>query len=128
MQAEAAAAAGESSFRSFMVAVQRCASSVAIVQQVYISSIFCFLQLLCTSGLSNKYLILIALTLTIFFPLQYFTNSISRLLLPVDGSHAASWEEMAAAMAKVEAAAYKGLQQCIETVMAEVMCCYSVDY
>lgn len=34
MQAEAAAAAGESSFRSFMVAVQRCGSSVAIVQQV----------------------------------------------------------------------------------------------
>lgn len=34
VQAEAAAAAGESSFRSFMVAVQRCGSSVAIVQQV----------------------------------------------------------------------------------------------
>jgi len=33
-QAEAAAAAGESSFKSFMVAVQRCGSSVAIVQQV----------------------------------------------------------------------------------------------
>lgn len=33
-QAEAAAAAGESSFRSFMIAVQRCASSVAILQQV----------------------------------------------------------------------------------------------
>lgn len=32
-QAEAAAAAGESSFKSFMVAVQRCGSSVAIVQQ-----------------------------------------------------------------------------------------------
>ncbi|KAG6786812.1 hypothetical protein POTOM_008429 [Populus tomentosa] len=83
MQAEAAAAAGESSFRSFMVAVQRCGSSVAMVQ-------------------------------------QYFANSISRLLLPVDGAHAASCEEMAKAMSTAEAAAYKGLQQCIETVMAEV--------
>lgn len=52
--------------------------------------------------------------------LQYFTNSISRLLLPVDGAHAAACEEMATAMSSAEAAAYKGLQQCIETVMAEV--------
>lgn len=52
--------------------------------------------------------------------LQYFANSISRLLLPVDGAHAASCEEMATAMSSAEAAAYKGLQQCIETVMAEV--------
>lgn len=81
--AEAAATAGESSFRSFMVAVQRCGSSVAIVQ-------------------------------------QNFANSISRLLLPVDGAHAASCEEMATAMSSAETAAYKGLQQCIETVMAEV--------
>lgn len=81
--AEAAAAAGENGFRSFMVAVQRCGSSVAIVQ-------------------------------------QYFANSISRLLLPVDGAHAASCEEMATAMSSAEGAAYKGLQQCIETVMAEV--------
>ncbi|XP_011023274.1 PREDICTED: LOW QUALITY PROTEIN: exocyst complex component SEC10-like [Populus euphratica] len=81
--AEAGAAAGESSFRSFMVAVQQCGSSVAMVQ-------------------------------------QYFANSISRLLLPVDGAHAASCEEMAKAMSTAEAAAYKGLQQCIETVMAEV--------
>ncbi|XP_058743795.1 exocyst complex component SEC10b [Vicia villosa] len=51
---------------------------------------------------------------------QYFTNSISRLLLPVDGAHAAACEEMATAMSSAEAAAYKGLQQCIETVMAEV--------
>nr|TKS06226.1 hypothetical protein D5086_0000125420 [Populus alba] len=51
---------------------------------------------------------------------QYFANSISRLLLPVDGAHAASCEEMAKAMSTAEAAAYKGLQQCIETVMAEV--------
>lgn len=51
---------------------------------------------------------------------QYFANSISRLLLPVDGVHAASCEEMATAMSSAEAAAYKGLQQCIETVMAEV--------
>ncbi|OIV95166.1 hypothetical protein TanjilG_21556 [Lupinus angustifolius] len=81
--AEAAAAAGESSFRSFMVSVQRSGSSVAIIQ-------------------------------------QYFANSISRLLLPVDGAHAASCEEMATAMSSAEAAAYRGLQQCIETVMAEV--------
>ncbi|XP_019418705.1 PREDICTED: exocyst complex component SEC10-like [Lupinus angustifolius] len=51
---------------------------------------------------------------------QYFANSISRLLLPVDGAHAASCEEMATAMSSAEAAAYRGLQQCIETVMAEV--------
>ncbi|XP_016731846.1 exocyst complex component SEC10b isoform X2 [Gossypium hirsutum] len=82
-QAEAAAAAGESSFKSFMVAVQRAGSSVAIVQ-------------------------------------QYFANSISRLLLPVDGSHAAACEEMATAMSSAEGAAFKGLHQCIETVMAEV--------
>ncbi|XVE84717.1 hypothetical protein DITRI_Ditri17bG0035800 [Diplodiscus trichospermus] len=81
--AEAAAASGESSFRSFMVAVQRCGSSVAIVQ-------------------------------------QYFANSISRLLLPVDGAHAAACEEMATAMSSAEGAAHKGLQQCIETAMAEV--------
>ncbi|GAV85471.1 Sec10 domain-containing protein [Cephalotus follicularis] len=51
---------------------------------------------------------------------QFFANSISRLLLPVDGAHAASCEEMATAMSSAEASAYKGLQQCIETVMAEV--------
>ncbi|KAL2552364.1 Exocyst complex component SEC10 [Forsythia ovata] len=51
---------------------------------------------------------------------QYFANSISRLLLPVDGAHAASCEDMATAMSNAEGAAYKGLQQCIETVMAEV--------
>ncbi|KAK4491144.1 hypothetical protein RD792_001868 [Penstemon davidsonii] len=51
---------------------------------------------------------------------QYFANSISRLLLPVDGAHAAACEEMASAMSNAEGAAYKGLQQCIETVMAEV--------
>ncbi|XP_030468331.2 exocyst complex component SEC10b [Syzygium oleosum] len=51
---------------------------------------------------------------------QYFANSISRLLLPVDGAHAAACEEMATAMSGAESAAYKGLQQCIETLMAEV--------
>ena len=55
-----------------------------------------------------------------FLLFQYFANSISRLLLPVDGAHAASCEEMATAMSSAEGAAYKGLQQCIETVMAEV--------
>lgn len=39
LQAEAAAAAGETSFRFFMIAVQRCASSVAILQQVIHSKI-----------------------------------------------------------------------------------------
>lgn len=58
--------------------------------------------------------------------LQYFANSISRLLLPVDGAHAAACEEMATAMSSAEAAAYKGLQQCIETVMAEVCFAYNI--
>lgn len=60
------------------------------------------------------------------FSLQYFSNSISRLLLPVDGAHAAACEEMATAMSSAEAAAYKGLQQCIETVMAEVSWVYNM--
>ncbi|KAH0778072.1 hypothetical protein KY290_009483 [Solanum tuberosum] len=51
---------------------------------------------------------------------QYFVNSISRCLLPVDGAHAASSEEMATAMSRAESVACKGLQQCIETVIAEV--------
>ncbi|XP_042394819.1 exocyst complex component 5-like [Zingiber officinale] len=79
--AEAAATAGESSFRSFMIAVQRCASSIAILQ-------------------------------------QYFSNTISRLLAP--DAHAACLEEMGTAVSRVESSAQKGLQQCIETVMAEV--------
>lgn len=56
--------------------------------------------------------------------MQYFANTISRLLLPVDGAHAASCEEMATAMSSAEGAAYKGLQQCIETVIAEVCSCF----
>ncbi|KAJ1695352.1 hypothetical protein LUZ63_012050 [Rhynchospora breviuscula] len=82
-QAEAAAAAGENSFKAFMIAVQRCANSIAILQ-------------------------------------QYFSNTISRLLLPVEGAHAASCEEMGTAISNVEGAAHKGLLQCIDTVMAEV--------
>ncbi|PWA65603.1 exocyst complex component Sec10-like protein [Artemisia annua] len=81
--AEAAAAAGEIHFRSFMVALQACGSSVAIIQ-------------------------------------QYFANSISRLLLPVDGAHAATCEEMAAAMSSAESSACQGLHQCIEIVISEV--------
>ncbi|CAL4911040.1 unnamed protein product [Urochloa decumbens] len=81
--AEAAASAGESSFRSFMIAVQRCASSVAILQ-------------------------------------QYFSNTISRLLLPVDGAHPSACEDMGSAVSVVEAAAHKGLLLCIDTVMSEV--------
>ncbi|KAL8483954.1 hypothetical protein ACS0TY_026588 [Phlomoides rotata] len=53
-------------------------------------------------------------------PCQYFANSISRLLLSVDGAHAASCKEMATTMSSAEGAAYKGLQQCIETVMSEI--------
>ncbi|MFS8032385.1 hypothetical protein Hanom_Chr17g01556971 [Helianthus anomalus] len=41
-------------------------------------------------------------------------------MLPVDGTHAASCEEIGTTMSSAESAAYKGLQQCIETVMAEV--------
>ncbi|KAJ4779172.1 Exocyst complex component 5 [Rhynchospora pubera] len=82
-QAEAAAAAGENSFKAFMIAVQRCANSIAILQ-------------------------------------QYFSNTISRLLLPVEGAHTASCEEMGTAISNVEGAAHKGLLQCIDTVMAEV--------
>uniref|UniRef100_A0A1D1YYH3 Exocyst complex component 5 n=1 Tax=Anthurium amnicola TaxID=1678845 RepID=A0A1D1YYH3_9ARAE len=81
--AEAAAAAGENGIRSFVVAVQRCASSVAILQ-------------------------------------QYFSNTISRLLLQVDGAHTACCEEMGTSISSVESAAHKGLSQCIDTVMAEV--------
>ncbi|XP_078436856.1 exocyst complex component sec10 [Wolffia australiana] len=81
--AEAAAAAGESGIRSFVVAVQRCASSISVLQ-------------------------------------QYFSNTISRLLLPVDGAHTACCEEMAASISRVESAAQKGLLQCIDTVISEV--------
>ncbi|MFS7896735.1 putative exocyst complex component Sec10 [Helianthus anomalus] len=38
----------------------------------------------------------------------------------MDGAHAASCEEMGTTMSSAEGVAYKGLQQCIETVMAEV--------
>lgn len=50
----------------------------------------------------------------------------------MDGAHAASSEEMAAAMSRAESVACKGLQQCIETVIAEVcdseylFCCIGV--
>ena len=43
----------------------------------------------------------------------------------MDGAHAASCEEMATAMSSAETDAYKGLQKCIETVMAEV-CSFSM--
>ncbi|KAK1307319.1 Exocyst complex component 5 [Acorus calamus] len=51
---------------------------------------------------------------------QYFMNSISRLLLPIDGAHVASCDEMSTTMLNMENTAYKGLQQCIDTIMAEV--------
>ena len=44
------------------------------------------------------------------FFLKYFANSISRLLLPVDGAHAASCEEMATGMSSAETTAYKELK------------------
>jgi len=88
--AEAAAAAGENSFRLFVVAVQRCASSVSILQ-------------------------------------QYFSNTISRLLLPVDSAHAVCCEEMGTSVSSVENEAYKGLLHCIDTVMAEVERLLSVE-
>ncbi|KAL7609194.1 hypothetical protein Lser_V15G14417 [Lactuca serriola] len=81
--AEGAASAGETSFKSFMVALQACGSSVAIIQ-------------------------------------QYFGNTISRLLLPVDGAHVSSCEEMASAMSSAESSACKGLQQCIDILIVEV--------
>lgn len=55
-----------------------------------------------------------------YFP-QYFSKVISRLLPP--DAHAASLEEMGTAVSNVEGAAQKGLQQCIDTVMAEVSIC-----
>ncbi|CAM0949933.1 unnamed protein product [Alopecurus aequalis] len=51
---------------------------------------------------------------------QYFSNTISRLLLPVDGAHPSACEDMGSAVSVVEAAAHKGLLQCIDTVMCEV--------
>ncbi|KAJ0981400.1 hypothetical protein J5N97_009655 [Dioscorea zingiberensis] len=87
VQAEAAATAGENSFRSFVIVVQRCASSVAILQ-------------------------------------QYFSNSIAWLLLPVDGAHVASCEEIETAVSSIEGTAQKGHILCINTMMARsgVLC------
>ncbi|KAG0559057.1 hypothetical protein KC19_10G075500 [Ceratodon purpureus] len=51
---------------------------------------------------------------------QYLANNISRFLLPLDGAYAACCEQMATAMANSERAALKGLQMCIDTIMAEV--------
>lgn len=51
---------------------------------------------------------------------QQYLTSISRLLLPLDGTHAACCEQMALSMANSERAALKGLQLCIDTIMAEV--------
>jgi Ni,Fe-hydrogenase I large subunit len=47
MQAEAAAAAGESSFRAFMVAVQRSTTNVAMVQQVFDKCLSCLVMVFC---------------------------------------------------------------------------------
>jgi hypothetical protein len=58
--------------------------------------------------------------LNLWFCWQYLANSISRLLLPLDGAYAACCEQMATAMANSERAALKGLQMCIDTIMAEV--------
>ncbi|XP_020571289.1 exocyst complex component 5 [Phalaenopsis equestris] len=58
---------------------------------------------------------------------QYFSNSIARLLLPVDGAHASSCEEMGTAISNVEVAVRKGLLQCIDSVMAEVERLFSTE-
>lgn len=55
-----------------------------------------------------------------FEMLQHFVNTVTRLLLSVDGAHAACCEEMATAMTNSESAALKGLQVCIDTILAEV--------
>lgn len=59
---------------------------------------------------------------------QHFVNSVARLLLPVDGAHASCCEEMATAMANSEASALKGLQICIDTIMAEVRCIFQLIF
>ena len=43
-----------------------------------------------------------------------------RILLHVDGAHATTYEEMAAARSSVENSACQGLHQCIEIVISEV--------
>ena len=43
-----------------------------------------------------------------------------RILLPVDGAHATTCEEMAAVMSSAENSACQGLHQCIEIVISEV--------
>ncbi len=53
---------------------------------------------------------------------QHFMNTVLRMLLPVDGAHSACCEEMAAAMANTERTALKGLQSCINAMIAEVKC------
>ncbi|CAK9230355.1 unnamed protein product [Sphagnum troendelagicum] len=51
---------------------------------------------------------------------QHFMNTVLRMLLPVDGAHSACCEEMAAAMANTERTALKGLQSCINAMIAEL--------
>lgn len=46
----------------------------------------------------------------------------------MEGAHASACEEMGTAMSGAEAAAYKGLHQCIETVMAEVVSSFHDAY
>ncbi|KAL8488028.1 hypothetical protein ACS0TY_024344 [Phlomoides rotata] len=72
------------------------------------------------AGLFGAYSNRLASSNSLQLLVPYFANSISRLLLSVDGAHAASCEEMATTMSSAEGDAYKGLQQCIETVMSEV--------
>lgn len=135
VQAEAAASAGERAVRGFMVAVCRATSYVASVQQVRFhhsrmkTTIFrCMFKALCISHVltynyrpTYRCFLCINHVLTYrCFLWQYLANNISRLLLPVDGAHAACCEQMATAMANSERAALKGLQMCIDTIMAEV--------
>ncbi|XP_024517817.1 exocyst complex component SEC10b isoform X2 [Selaginella moellendorffii] len=50
---------------------------------------------------------------------QYFVNTIARILLPVDGAHAACCEEIATSMSHAEDAVLKGLQLCMDSMIAE---------
>ncbi|GBG59446.1 hypothetical protein CBR_g38471 [Chara braunii] len=51
---------------------------------------------------------------------QHFLSTIARLLLPVEGAHAACCEEMASGMSRAEERALSGLRLCLDTVLAEV--------
>lgn len=124
IKAEAAASAGERAVRGFMVAVYRATTNATSVQQVrshhlgvkdgthpvFASGRLCPYS--CTKCVQKR--------IHMFASIWQYLTSISRLLLPLDGTHAACCEQMALSMANSERAALKGLQLCIDTIMAEV--------